>query len=101
VAKVLSDKKKAEEEETSRVGAPFAVALIAVGIMLAWFALYIMLATFYESLVELNVAIIEGGTYKVTYMRGEPLFIWIGLMIISSILLAFGFEDIFVVTRKK
>lgn len=97
----MSDKKKAEEKETSREGAPFAIVLIAVGIMLAWVALYIMLATFYESLVELNVAIIEGGAYKVTYMRGEPLFIWIGLMIISSVLLAFGFEDIFVVTRKK
>jgi len=65
-------------------------AFLMIGLIFAWVALYIMLADFYEGLVEVTVSAVEGGAYHPYYLRAEELQEWLVCMVISSVCLAIG-----------
>ena len=69
------------------------VAFLLAGLLFAWFAFYIMLADFYEGIVGVVVAAVEGGTYYPHYF-GAPLrlFWWVICVMVSSLCLAIGLK---------
>jgi len=68
------------------------VVFLMVGLIFAWFALHIMLTDFYEGLVEVTVAVVQGGTYHPYYLRAERMLWWLVCMAVSSICLAIGLK---------
>jgi len=69
------------------------VAFLMIGILFAWFALYIMFATFYEGLVEATIVAVHGGTYQPYYRLSEERFLaWMICIAISSVCLGIGFK---------
>jgi len=66
------------------------VLFVTIGIVFAWFGLYIMLTDFYEGIIEVTVSAIEGGEYHPFYLRGFGMILWLACIVISSICLAIG-----------
>ena len=66
-------------------------AFLMIGLIFAWVALYIMLADFYEGIVEANVAVVHGRTYYPYYIRSQERFLgWMICVAVSSLCLAIG-----------
>lgn len=63
---------------------------VMIGILFAWFALYIMLAPFYEGVVQASIASVQGGVYSPYYLRGENMVIWLICITVSAVCLAIG-----------
>ena len=66
------------------------VSFLLVGFLFAWFAIYIMATCFYEGVVEVTVNIVQGGTYRPYYLRGNLFWLWMICIVISSLCLAIG-----------
>ena len=49
-----------------------------------------MVADFYEGLVEVTVAAVQGGSYHPYYLRAEKMLLWLICVAISSTCLAIG-----------
>ncbi len=62
-----------------------------IGFFFAWFALLLMLSSFYGGLVKATVSAVRGGTYQSNYLVYMHEFMpWAISAVVSSVCLAIG-----------
>jgi len=67
--------------------------LVALGILLFYIGVTIMLEIMYERLIEVSISVIKGGTYYPFLLSGDWIIYYGFLMLVSAILIAGGLTE--------